>query len=164
MSNTWPTREEQAMRLSVNGQEATVSAAADLRPYWQAVRGRQFSEVWLNADDQGSALAMLVNGEHAWLMYIRNGDDPGLTSRNPEYVGSPDALLEFVLANGQLDEYPMAWTFPLEEAIGGMRVLCGDAGRPITTDRLARRRRGRRDMRLSAFTRLARFSCHCRCQ
>lgn len=33
------------MHLSANGQNATVSAVADLRPYWQAVRGRQFSEV-----------------------------------------------------------------------------------------------------------------------
>lgn len=75
------------MRLSVNGKEATVSAAADLRLYWQAVRGRQFSEVWLNADDQGPALAMLINGERAWLMYLREAGDTGFSSRNPRYSG-----------------------------------------------------------------------------
>jgi hypothetical protein len=110
-------REERAMRLSVNGQEATVSVAADLRPYWQAVRGRQFSEVWLNADEQEPVLAMLVNGERAWLMYLGEAGDTGFSSRNPRYAGPPDALMEFVLDNGQLDEYPIAWTLPLEQAM-----------------------------------------------
>jgi hypothetical protein len=106
------------MRLTINGQEATVSTAADLSSFWRAVRERQLSEVWLACGEEGPALAMLVNGEHAWLMYLRDQDgDPGLSSRNPEYAGSSDELLEFMLANGQRDEYPIAWTLPLEQAM-----------------------------------------------
>ena len=83
------------VRLSVNGQEALVSAAADLGPYWQAVRRRQFSEVWLEAGNDGPALAMLVNGERAWLMYLRDREgDLGLSSRNPAYSGPPVALTD----------------------------------------------------------------------
>jgi len=117
------------MRLTINGQEATVSAAADLRPYWQAVRARPFSEVWLDAGEHGAALAMLVNGEHAWLMYLRDQEgDPGLSSRNPHYVGPPDALMEFVLDNGQLDKHPIAWTLPLEQAIAACEYFVATQG------------------------------------
>jgi hypothetical protein len=106
------------MQLAINGQEATVSTAADLRPYWQAMRGRQFSNVWLNSGEEGPALAMLVNGGHAWLLCLRDREgDAGFSSRNPQYAGSSDALMAFVLDNGQRDEYPIAWTLPLEQAI-----------------------------------------------
>jgi hypothetical protein len=102
-------REERAMRLTINGQEATVSTAADPRLYRQAVRGREVSEVWLADDGAGSAMAMLVNGERAWLIYFRDRDeDPGLSSRNPDYAGPPYARMAFVLDNGQRDEYPIA--------------------------------------------------------
>lgn len=116
------------MRLSVNGQKAAVSAAADLRPYWQAVRGRQFSEVWLNVGEHGSAFAMLVNGERAWLMYLREAGDTGFSSRTPHYSGPPDALMEFVLDNGQVDEYPMAWTLPVEQTIAACEYFVATQG------------------------------------
>jgi hypothetical protein len=122
-------RQERAMRLTINGQGATVSAAADLHPYWQAVRGRQFSEVWLAAGEDGPALAMLVNGKRTWLMYLRDQEgDPGLSSRNPDYAGPPDALTQFVLDNGQLDKYPIAWTLPLEQAIAACKYFAVTQG------------------------------------
>ncbi len=117
------------MRLTINGHEATVAATVDLRLYWQAVRGRQFSEVWLAAGEDGPALAMLVNGERAWLMYLRDQEgDPGLSSRNPDYAGAPDALTEFVLDNGQRDEYLIAWTLPLEQALAACEYFVATQG------------------------------------
>ncbi len=62
---------------------------------------------------------MLVNGAQAGLMYLRNWDgDPGFSSRNPHYMGSVKATMEFLLSNRQMDEYPIAWTLPLEVAFG----------------------------------------------
>lgn len=117
------------MRLSVNGQNATVSAVADLRLYWRAVRGRQFAEVWLDVSENGPALAMLVNGERAWLMYLRDREgDPGLSSRNPDFSGPSEALMEFVLDNGQLDEYPIAWTLSTEQAIAACEYFVATRG------------------------------------
>lgn len=117
------------MHLSANGQSATVSAVADLRSYWQAVRMRQFSEIWLDAGEDGPALAMLVNSERARLMYLRDREgDPGLSSRNPTYSGPSDALMEFVLDNGQLDEYPIAWTLPTEHAMAACEYFVATRG------------------------------------
>ena len=74
---------------------------ADVRPYMLAlVRQQEFTEVWLDAGEEGPALAMLVNAEHAWLMYLRDHDgDHGFSSRNPYYAGPPDALMKFMLVN-----------------------------------------------------------------
>jgi hypothetical protein len=46
-----------------------------VRPYWDALRQHQFSEVWLRAADEGPALAMLVNQQDAWLMYLGQDED-----------------------------------------------------------------------------------------
>jgi hypothetical protein len=106
------------LTITISGQKAPVSTAADLRPYWQTVRARPFSAVWLDAGEHGPSLALLVNGKHAWLMYLRDHEgDPGLSSRNPDYAGPPNALMEFVIDNGQRDEYPIAWTLPLEQTL-----------------------------------------------
>jgi len=90
---------------------------SDLREHLEPVRHQQFSEVWLAANSDGPTLAMLVNGERAWLMYLRHQDgDPSFSSRNAHYSGPAEATIEFLLSNGQRDEYPVAWTLPLEEA------------------------------------------------
>lgn len=47
-------------------------------------------------------------------MYLRDPEDAGFSSRNPDYIGSPEAVTSFVLSNGQRDEYPSAWTYPVE--------------------------------------------------
>src|SRR5262249_46706721 len=119
---------ERARRLSVNGQEATVSAAADRRPYGPTVRGRQCSEAGLNADAQGPALAMLGNGARAGLRDLRAAGATGFSSRNPPYSGPPDALMEFVLENGQVDDYPMAWTLPVEQTIAACEYFVATQG------------------------------------
>jgi immunity protein Imm1 of predicted polymorphic toxin system len=106
------------MRLTVNdSHEVVVSSVGDAQPHWRTVRSQQFSEVWLDTGEDGPSLTMLVNGERAWLMYLRHHEDAGFSSRNPEYSGPPDALMEFVLVNGQGDEYPVAWTVSLEQAL-----------------------------------------------
>ncbi|HEX9057179.1 MAG TPA: Imm1 family immunity protein [Ktedonobacterales bacterium] len=116
------------MRLEINGQEAEVASPADLRPYWDAVRRHQFSEVWLRVADEGPALAMLVNQPSAWLMYLGQDEDIGFSSRNPEYAGPPDAHLDFVLGNAQRDYYPVAWVLPLQQALAACEYFLRTQG------------------------------------
>jgi hypothetical protein len=102
------------MKLIINNQESTITTAADLERTCDVVRQQQFSEVWLEASDDGPSLVMLVHDEYALLMYLPDNEGSlGFTSRNPAYAGAPDAQIEFLLANGQLDEHPAAWTYPL---------------------------------------------------
>ncbi len=48
-------------------------------------------------------------------MYLREPGDAGFSSRNPAYDGSPEAMMKFLLSNGQMDEYPSEWTLPIQE-------------------------------------------------
>ena len=64
----------------------------------------------------GQTTFVLLNGSSGWLMYVRHQDgDAGFSSRNPDYAGPPDAVQEYVLSNGQQDEYPLAWALPASE-------------------------------------------------
>ena len=102
------------MRLTINHQDADITSATDLSVYWDIVRNQQFSEVWLETGEDGPSLMMLVHGENAMLMYLPDQEGSlGFTSRNPAYDGSPDASIEFMLANRQSDEYPAAWAVSL---------------------------------------------------
>jgi hypothetical protein len=74
----------------------------------------QYKEIWLEVED-GQAMCALINGDKGWLMYLRDFEDAGFSSRNPNYNGDPEAVLEFYLNNGQRDEYPLSWILPIEE-------------------------------------------------
>ena len=104
------------MQFLLNAQELSLPTARDLRQCLEQVRQRQFSEVWLIAGVDGPSLTMLINGASAWLMYLQNQDDVGFHSLNPSYRGPAELRMEFQLSNGQMDEYPVAWTLALEDA------------------------------------------------
>ncbi len=62
-------------------------------------------------------------------MYLRYPGDAGFSSRNPDYAGSPDTMIDYMLSNGQMDRYPASWALPLpliERAIDYFR----SEGRP----------------------------------
>jgi hypothetical protein len=73
-----------------------------------------FDEVWVVSPD-GQSLCALINGDRGWLMYLRYSGDSGFSSRNPDYDGPPDAVIEYELGNGQHDLYPSAWALPIAE-------------------------------------------------
>lgn len=73
-----------------------------------------FEEVWVQAPN-GQALCALINGELGWLMVLRSEGDAGLSSRNPAYVGPPEAQIDYRLNNGQRDSYPASWALPIAE-------------------------------------------------
>lgn len=75
---------------------------------------KMFQEKWIYTDD-GKAMCALINGDKGWLMYLRNSEDAGFSSRNPNYKGDSSEAIEFYLQNGQCDEYPLSWTLPLKE-------------------------------------------------
>ncbi len=87
-----------------------------------------YRQLWESTPD-GQSLMALVNGDIGWLMYVRAPGDPGFSSRNPAYSGPPDALINYVLTNGQLDEYPAAWALPVT-VIGRALAYFRDHHRP----------------------------------
>jgi len=61
----------------------------------------------------GSILHALINRQLGFLMYLREIGDAGFSSRNPDYDGPKDATMTFQLSNGQFDEFPAEWCYPL---------------------------------------------------
>ena len=71
-----------------------------------------YREIWERRPD-GRALCALIHGDQGWLMYLREPGDSGFSSRNLDYAGPEDATIDYVLSNGQRDEYPASWALPL---------------------------------------------------
>lgn len=127
---------QDGMLLILNGQDVPIAGGEDLRPYWDQVRGQRFTELWLDAGEDGPTLGILVNGERAMLVYLRDHDgDPGFTSCDPDYAGPADAMMEFMLDNGQRDEQPAAWAIPLPLAMAACEQFVATRGErpPIVT-------------------------------
>jgi len=67
-------------------------------------------ELWASVPS-GPSMALLRNGIHAWLMYLRFNGDAGFVSQGDlTKVGATS----YTLANGQVDEYPLSWCIDLE--------------------------------------------------
>ena len=76
----------------------------------QLADGSQYKEIWLEGPE-GQSVCALINGNLGWLMYLRFEGDAGYSSRNP--LESSEENIEFYLSNGQRDEYPKKWAYPL---------------------------------------------------
>lgn len=101
--------------LMVDGEAVETETPSELRPHVEALELRGVSEVWIELGEESEpCLCILVSEELGWLMYLREVEDPGFSSRNPAYEGPSDAMRSFRLSNGQVDEYPVAWCFPLD--------------------------------------------------
>jgi hypothetical protein len=68
-------------------------------------------------DADGQYMSALVNNDTGWLNYLRYNGDAGFSSRNPAYSGSEDAVQEYYLSNGQMDEFPLAWAISASEIL-----------------------------------------------
>jgi hypothetical protein len=104
------------IRLTINRDEWWVSSASEARLLLQSRRPSPDAEIWLTAPDD-QALCILVHGESAWLLYVPEEGDPGLSSTSPDYDGPEDAMVSYLLANGQRDEYPASAAVPLSAAL-----------------------------------------------
>jgi len=105
------------MELKINRVQYDVTDPDELRLLLAQVRRIQFSEVWLQHTDGWPAMGALINGEAAWLTYVRHEGDAGFSTRNPQFVGSHKLMIEYYLSNGQRDEYPAAWNITIAEAL-----------------------------------------------
>src|SRR5215813_10625316 len=94
----------------------------DVRAALATLPDRGFLEIWIDHNPYPSLLA-LVNGDRGWLMCLRYDGDAGFSSRNPRYAGTPDALIEYELANGQMDKYPAAWALSRTEVFGALEYF-----------------------------------------
>lgn len=89
----------------------------------------RYREIWVEGP-QGQQLCALIHGEVGWLMYLREPGDTGMSSRNPDYDGPAMATIDYVLDNGQRDEYPAGWALPIETLDAAIEAFRADGQPP----------------------------------
>ena len=103
------------MVLNLHGEPRVVDSVPALEQTLLDARARAQCELWLTMAaeaEQGPALCMLRNGGNAWLMYLSGQDDLSFHSLGDEEA---DGVCSYLLANGQVDEYPEAWCVDVEQ-------------------------------------------------
>jgi hypothetical protein len=81
-------------------------------------------ELWLSVEG-GPSICMLRNGEHAWLMYLRFEGDSGFVSQGEL---STQGGASYELANGQVDEYPLAWCIDVKQCYKALAYFFANGG------------------------------------
>ncbi len=77
----------------------------------------------------GETLFVFVNGNRAWLLYLRHQyGDTGFSIRNPKYKGPAEATLDFRLGEGEVEYYPYSWTVLLASALGAVQYFLTEGG------------------------------------
>ncbi len=76
----------------------------------------QYKEIWVyskETENDEQAMCGLINGDYGWLNYYKEEGDAGLSSRNPDYVGtdSDNQTMDFII-NGEQDPYPLSYVLP----------------------------------------------------
>jgi hypothetical protein len=111
------------LELDINNVLHEVTNVDKLRARLAQLTQTQFSEVWIRHTADWPAVCALINGEAAWLMYMRYEGDAGFSTRNPQYTGPHKAMIEYYLSNGQCDEYPAAWNITTAEALRALEYF-----------------------------------------
>ena len=111
-----------------DGPEKT-SVLDDLHACLLEARNSPYAEIWVDHGDYPS-LCALVNGDRAWLMYLRYNGDAGFSSRNPGYEGPEKAVVDYYLSNGQRDEYPASWAYSTDEVFAALEWFAANKGSP----------------------------------
>ena len=104
-----------SMELNLHGEPRPVDSVLALQQALLEARALAQCELWLTmAEDaeQGPALCMLRNGGNAWLMYLSGHDNLSFHSLGDEEA---EGACSYLLANGQVDEYPEAWCVDVEQ-------------------------------------------------
>jgi hypothetical protein len=104
-----------AWRLFIDGVERVIDDVPELRCRIAAARKRQFAEVHLVRGERPEHnLFALFNADRAVLSYTRDIDVASFSAvSDPEPDGGP---FEFLLSNGQQDEYAAGDTIPADDA------------------------------------------------
>ena len=101
-----------------------ISSEEDLGVYLDRLDSFEYTEAWLNNDEKES-ICLLKAQDHMFLMYLRYPGDSGFITKGSD---ESDSSIEFVLSNGQADEYPLSWCIDCESAYKGLAYFYENNG------------------------------------
>jgi hypothetical protein len=126
---TWLQKKFTSVHASIDDGPDKPQLPRELRKHLRGARKFQYAEIWVDRADYPRVCA-LVNGDRAWLMYLRYEGDAGFSSRDSTYAGPEQAMMDFYLSNGQLDEYPLAWTIPIKQVFAALEWFAAKGNSP----------------------------------
>src|SRR6267378_797803 len=91
------------MELKINKVLYEVTDPDELRVRLAQIRRTQFSEVWMQHAAGWPAIGALINGEAAWLTYVRHEGDAGFSTRKMTVINKSCGRLAWPSASGRGD-------------------------------------------------------------
>jgi hypothetical protein len=98
------------VEITFNGEPQTIASIEDLGQALDRFDKQPQFELWALIGN-GPRVAMVRNGVHAWLMYLRFDGDAGFVSQGDN---TKTGRASYTLSNGQIDECPLSWCIDLE--------------------------------------------------
>ncbi len=91
------------IKVDINDKVEYFESIENFKNMLKEIEHREFNEIWISGHGQ-SNFSLLTNKNSAFVMYLREEGDSGFSSRSSQQ----DSIEyeEFMLSNGQLDEYP----------------------------------------------------------
>lgn len=117
-------QEPKVIEVALNGRSLEAASPEQPGVDFALVDAVPLFELWVSVPD-GPSLCMLRNGQSAWLMYLREPGDSGFRS-----CGEPGrpGVGNFVLGNGQVDEYPLSWCIDVAQCYKAIAYFCANGG------------------------------------
>ncbi len=111
--------------------KVTLNKIKELRKELELVCRSQFADIWLWSNDD-TAMAILRNNDRSMLTYISNYSNDQFASicHDPLLINSKEVMIEFLLGNGQLDEYSLYLTIPTNEALLALEYFFNNGEKP----------------------------------
>jgi hypothetical protein len=112
------------MKTSINNQELNVESVEDLGLLLDRIDSFKHAEVWINSEN-GSSICLLKSLDFTFLMYLESQDHTSLVSHSKS---DTQGNIDFLLANGQIDVYPLIWCIDKEYAYKGLAYFFVNSG------------------------------------
>jgi hypothetical protein len=103
-------------KLQIDKDPAAFGTDVELRGRLDAIRQAERADVSLSRYEE-DVLHVLFAGDRAFLMYLPEIGEAGMSSRNPGYQGSPKDRVVFRAANGEDTALPASFTVSKGEAL-----------------------------------------------
>lgn len=112
------------MKAHLNNKEYKLRTEEELSEYLEEVDSTDNVEAWITSQS-GSSICLLKAQDRTFLMYLRYLGDVGFVSHSDSDV---QESIEFLMANGQADEYPLSWCIEKEWAYKALAYFFVNTG------------------------------------
>lgn len=102
--------------VDVDGRQNIIGEDPDLVPVLNEIRQADRADVGINRYEEDWFHA-LFSGDRAFLMYLPEIGEAGMSSRDPKHVGAPNARVVFRSANGEDTEIPARFTVSKDQGL-----------------------------------------------